>query len=267
MNSTCKFSPARFRRGFTLIELLVVIAIIAILAALLLPALGRAKAKAYQIQCTSNLKQWGIAVVMYAGDNQEYFPANRTADGAQDVAWMGRSLNNTFYPQYLYANRTGTTDSKRGKSDVMYCPTDQWHRVAESTTTTRTNLIGYQFLPGRELSGWAAAYNSEGLAEWVLRKKLGGPYRKAPVMIDKIQGYGALANLNWYKLVSGSSYPASNHPGNGGITTGGNFLYEDGSVLWRKFRPDNWPGSIDVGCRDTTATVFFRPGDLDKGPW
>ncbi|MFZ0829401.1 MAG: prepilin-type N-terminal cleavage/methylation domain-containing protein [Verrucomicrobiia bacterium] len=75
-----RFKPDR---GFTLIELLVVIAIIGILASILLPALAMAKAKAQQIACVSNLKQWGLAQNMYVDDNNQTLPDTKIANGTK----------------------------------------------------------------------------------------------------------------------------------------------------------------------------------------
>ena len=75
------------RNGFTLIELLVVVAIIAILAAMLLPALTKAREKGRQAVCISNLKQFGIAFFMYTQDNGEYFPPAYYYYSSQ---WVGR---------------------------------------------------------------------------------------------------------------------------------------------------------------------------------
>jgi len=257
----------RWQEGFTLIELLVVIAIIAILAALLLPALSKSKDKAVRIQCTSNLKQWGIAFTLYGNDNREYFPGNPTSDGASGFAWVAYGLNTVFFPQYLYPNRPGDTKGERNKQDVLYCPTDQWHRAVESEED-KVNLIGYQLLPGRDAGGWPN-YDDQGLGAWVFRTKLGGPYRKAPVMIDKIQATGTLPNLTWSGStgVTSQNFPFANHLGNLGLPTGGNFLYEDGSVLWRKFNLASYKTTIDVGSADSGWTVFYRPADLSTGPW
>jgi prepilin-type N-terminal cleavage/methylation domain-containing protein len=104
-------------RGFTLIELLVVIAIIAILAAMLLPALAKAKERAYQTACIANLKQVGMALKMYADDNGDYFPL------ASDSSIGGTNIWTLSLYQYLPLIANATGGGKYGTDNkVFICP-------------------------------------------------------------------------------------------------------------------------------------------------
>jgi prepilin-type N-terminal cleavage/methylation domain-containing protein len=143
------------KRAFTLIELLVVIAIIAILAAMLLPALAAAKRKAQRINCVSNLKQVGLAFRLWEGDNGDKYPMTVafSQGGAQDFVYQGDALGsaNKYYMGIIFMVMSNELSTPK----ILACPSDTKNAATNfspttasggefpTNTATATNYISY----------------------------------------------------------------------------------------------------------------------------
>jgi prepilin-type N-terminal cleavage/methylation domain-containing protein len=136
-------SRIQHRHGFTLIELLVVVAIIAVLAAMLLPALRRAKAQAKRAVCASNLRQVGIIMAAYASDNDGQYPQTTLGAGAWWTS-KGAGLDSPSF-RALKAYCAG--------GSVFYCPTS-WYNAKSCWADTGETLLGYTGYWGRFASAW-----------------------------------------------------------------------------------------------------------------
>jgi prepilin-type N-terminal cleavage/methylation domain-containing protein len=241
--------------GFTLIELLVVIGLIAILLALLVPAVRHAREQASRVECANNLRQWAVGLTAYAAQNQNYFPDNTRGS---HLCWIGPEVQ-TFLRDYLMPlNGFDAKDgAQTGQSHATYCPTQDWHRYYRETHPDPgyVELLGYFYFPFKDLTnsgnkGWAD-FTPAGTG-WVTKRKFGREFRHAPILSDMIQSAG-LDGWGWL------GQPVSSHR-RGNMPTGGNFLFEDGHVDWHPFTPRDGvrEASIEVGATVGDWVMWYK---------
>jgi len=246
------------KNGFTLIELLVVVAIIAILASMLLPALSRARDRARQAVCTSNLKQIGLAVFMYADSYKDAIPTY----AAEGDAWQCFAGLLDPFVSGLPLNTT------RGYSKVWRCPADRENIKASKTIGWNTLTYGIN----------KALYNRPGYmasaSYWPTRRNFCRLGRlQAPDKTLYIAEHGREEGQphTWNNQhtgivgpsVSGGWYQLGNFHGGASNTAMTNILYADGHV---ESKSNSWLARMGTSTKNYEPWFeFYGPGGTSAG--